>query len=93
MESSGYSRGEDASYTEFVSSHADVLARIVSSEKITRVSERYKAPVMRMGNKVLVEDHLFKMADICDILGKCGFVLRFIKEKSANDVEFHFSSV
>lgn len=81
----------DKSYTKFASSHADVLARITSTEKIIELSKCSWNPVKVLRTEVLVEGCLLGTVEICDILGKIGFVLRS-KETTQFGVEFLFSS-
>ncbi|KAH7712802.1 BTB/POZ domain-containing protein KCTD17 [Aphelenchoides avenae] len=72
------------SYTKFVSSNSAVLQRIASTEKVRRFVREGDPQWNRiLFDSLAIKSKIFSKADVCDVLGQCGLVLRHV-EKDAN---------
>lgn len=56
------------------------------------LSKYHKSFVQSHDGGLRIELYSLQKAEVCEILGKCGFVLRWLIEKTLYDVEFFFSS-
>ncbi|KAH7709481.1 hypothetical protein AAVH_23237, partial [Aphelenchoides avenae] len=83
-----------SSYTTFVSSNSAVLQRIASTEKVRRFVREGDPRWNRiLFDSLAIKSKIFSKADICDVLGQCGLVLRHVeKDGNGKAEQLYFSS-
>lgn len=90
----GYSSPYATSYTKFTSSNRAVLERIASTETIRRFVREGDPQWNRIiFDSLAIKDKIFSKADICEVLGQCGLVLRHVeKEGNGREEYLYFST-
>ncbi|KAH7700510.1 BTB/POZ domain-containing protein KCTD5-like protein [Aphelenchoides avenae] len=79
-------------YTKFLSSDDAILRRIEATEKVAGLPGADCRVYRQPYDSLLVRSKIFSKADICDILGQCGLVLRHVEKGDGKDELLYFSS-